>query len=555
MSRKFLDLHYNRRLQNVRRGALWMTNRDKDKLYNRNRFAPDIFLPIDSDFTNEGLGDQEVVYTSTSRQSIIRDDSELQAIEPNVPVIDNVDVVLGFGSFNNGGDSEDNLQINSTAPAPSDNLNCDDVISLYVTHKANPSFTEELYTYFGDGSNYLTFWRDSSGKINVRYRKGGSDVFFMQTTETFLTDKYFVHLSMVGNGTLITPTLTVDSNAYVGTTYNDIIDFTGTHEVGSYNQAFEMEGYISDFMFLKDQQPEISIEMYKDFLDKSPNNYNVVVNATPFNIGTVLLGDSESNGYIPQLAKENLIIKSYQPSDQTPTVLNATEYTLSVAEGEAIASGIGSATPGNPLTFTTTSTLQALLFVGFTRYVNLELGSEATRWIPTDSIASTRSATDARIDIPFTAEEGSVVATTDNTGTLWSTDGSDLSCSYDGVDITVSIRTTGGIISFQHSLAIEFGARIALAWKDKKYRLYANGDYLTTSDYSAFDMAMDDTQIILGNNEAGDDPSGHVKDFIIHSKMYSANYLTQETEIGFEVDDVHGFGLDDANGNVLNIEE
>ena len=103
----------------------------------------------------------------------------------------------------------------------------------------------------------------------------------------------------------------------------------------------------------------------------------------------------EPLGLDVETAATNLLLNSDAPATQIVGVTDATTYTLSVygsGSAEITVGGVGTATDGAPLTFTTTGASVEVAVTGSLDYFQLELGDVATSIIITDGSAATREA-------------------------------------------------------------------------------------------------------------------------------------------------------------------
>lgn len=128
-------------------------------------------------------------------------------------------------------------------------------------------------------------------------------------------------------------------------------------------------------------------------------------------------------GILYESASTNILLNSATLSNQTVTVANATEYTISFyGSGTVVLSGAFSATviglgayPANRkvFTFTTSSTSLTLTITGTVQSAQLELGDKATSYIPTTGSPATRAA-------DIATGTGLIYSTVTDPNALWS---------------------------------------------------------------------------------------------------------------------------------------
>jgi hypothetical protein len=112
-------------------------------------------------------------------------------------------------------------------------------------------------------------------------------------------------------------------------------------------------------------------------------------------------------GYNGEPAATNLIIGSEVPSNQSVTVVDATQYTLSVRGGSATAEG-QTATLGNPVTVTSVGTSMSITFNTATQ-AQIEIGAVATSYIKTIGAPVTRLADDLSFPIAILNDDSGAI--------------------------------------------------------------------------------------------------------------------------------------------------
>ena len=355
---------------------------------NGNSETPKLYMPSNTDLVNKGTSTNIITYISTSRQSVVDFEGTPREIDEDIEVIDGTEVQTAGEFFGN----DDHLDFgNDTSLQIVDKLNIVYEINEITTVPSTP------YSKWNNIDNNRGFFAsiDSSGRFSfsatddgtfsaghrLQYRTYTSVVGANEIEIDFDTSNAGDSLQIWIDDVLQSPE-PVYNDPIAGIYNADTAFRIGTVFVNN-NPYESFSGSISCVNVKSAGVEVLNVPFQGNFEDQPTNDREplpVIVEGKPTLLGVGHLSGENSKGYAPQEGNvENLVVDSEEPSDQSPTVLNATEYTLSCGEGEIIASGFGSAFPDTPLTFTTTSTIVALLFVGTTKYVNLELGNKVNK--------------------------------------------------------------------------------------------------------------------------------------------------------------------------------
>jgi len=184
-------------------------------------------------------------------------------------------------------------------------------------------------------------------------------------------------------------------------------------------------------------------------------------------------------GLITNPFATNLLLNSATVVNQNITVVNATEYTLSVRGGTMTALG-ETATPSNPVTVTSTSTTLAITTASGTEG-QVELGINATSYIPTLGVAKDREAD--LLSYPtdvINNTEGSVLITA-NLHTVSSS--VDQCLIHKNISLMMGINAVDNLLKIydgttttESNLSVALGInKIGLSWSGSVANVYLNG--------------------------------------------------------------------------------
>ena len=362
---------------------------------NGNSETPKLYMPSNTDLVNKGTSTNIITYISTSRQSVVDFEGTPREIDEGIEVIDGTEVQT-VGEFF-GGDALNfsnppELDIADEFYLKAENITFKSGVVNTIYERWLAPSDIAIRTGIDDIGRLFAIFTGSGDLTQYKQYRTPMSINAYDTVEVvFNSNESGDILKLFVNGVYVTPDKPRDDTFY------SIANITADNLVAG-SGSTRLIGTCCCLTIKSAGTEVLNIPFQGNFEDQPTNNREslpVTVVGQPTLLGVGHLSGENSKGYAPQEGNvENLVVDSEEPSDQSPTVLNATEYTLSCGEGEIIASGFGSAFPDTPLTFTTTSTIVALLFVGTTKYVNLELGNKVTRWIPTHGSSYTRKETE-----------------------------------------------------------------------------------------------------------------------------------------------------------------
>jgi hypothetical protein len=327
-----------------------------------------------------------------------------------------------------------------------------------------------------------------------------------------------------------------------------IFNSTENLEIGRYNKSIYSTANTINVEIYDDATLVLDAPLTEDFEDKSASPATVTNNGVYLQAQSMSDVDSDGNtitdikGLPPATTSTNLILASEEPANQSVTVVDATVYTLSVGEGSATATGYaGTATPGDPLTITTTSTTVPLVFTS-AKYCNFELGDVATRWIWTSTTPVTRQATDEQLPAnQINQSAGTIFANVeirDKTGetelisTVLESDGGELVIQWNESTDQWTIKL--GTTSYTYSDTLNYSEfqHLGIGYDNATdiMKFYRNGSLIGSEVAFDFDT-WTDTYVQCGMNPSLVETVVHIKDIATLDFKQDDETIIRETQL------------------------